>query len=66
MFNSNQKFIGQGRSNTAGGLFQCYAGSGSFTRSHLNEKSGAKTPTSAILAALFLFGLLFLLAAFVD
>ncbi|MGR3813227.1 MAG: SulP family inorganic anion transporter, partial [Cognatishimia activa] len=32
-FDANQEMIGQGLSNTVGGFFQCYAGSGSFTRS---------------------------------
>lgn len=50
----NQEFIGQGLSNIVGGFFQCYAGSGSFTRSGLNYDTGAKTPMAAIFAAGFL------------
>jgi SulP family sulfate permease len=50
----NQEFIGQGLSNMVGGFFQCYAGSGSFTRSGINHESGAKTPLAAIFAAAFL------------
>lgn len=57
-FDSNQEIVGQGLSNFVGSMFQCYAGSGSFTRSGLNADSGAKTPLSAIFAAGFLFLLL--------
>ncbi|MEM1300905.1 MAG: SulP family inorganic anion transporter [Pseudomonadota bacterium] len=53
-FDANQEMIGQGLSNTVGGLFQCYAGSGSFTRSGVNAESGARTPLSGIFASLFL------------
>lgn len=53
-FDANQEMVGQGLSNTIGGFFQCYAGSGSFTRSGLNEASGARTPMSAVFAAIFL------------
>ncbi len=50
----NQEFIGQGLSNIVGSFFSSYAGSGSFTRSGLNYQTGAKTPLSAIFAAIFL------------
>lgn len=50
--NGNQEFIGQGLSNVVGGLFSCYAGSGSFTRTGVNYDSGAKTPLAAVFAAL--------------
>jgi len=50
----NQEFIGQGLSNIVGSFFSSYAGSGSFTRSGINYQAGAKTPLSAIFAALFL------------
>lgn len=49
-----QEFIGQGVSNIAGSFFSSYAGSGSFTRSGVNYEAGAKTPLSAVFAALFL------------
>ncbi|MCK5720875.1 MAG: SulP family inorganic anion transporter [Thiomargarita sp.] len=52
--NSNQEFIGQGLSNMVGSFFSSYAGSGSFTRSGINYQTGAKTPLSAIFAAIFL------------
>tara|TARA_R110002049_G_scaffold307590_2_gene508529 strand:+ start:1735 stop:3438 length:1704 start_codon:yes stop_codon:yes gene_type:complete len=52
--NSSQEFIGQGLSNIFGSFFSSYAGSGSFTRSGVNYATGAKSPLSAIFAALFL------------
>ncbi|WP_299477142.1 SulP family inorganic anion transporter [uncultured Paracoccus sp.] len=64
-YDSNQEMVGQGLSNLTGSLFQCYAGSGSFTRSGLNAESGANSPMSAIFAAGFLAALLVLLAPFV-
>jgi SulP family sulfate permease len=60
--NSNQEFIGQGLSNIAGSFFSSYAGSGSFTRSGINYEAGAKTPLSAIFAALFLVIIVLLIA----
>lgn len=50
----NQEFVGQGLSNIVGSFFSCYAGSGSFTRSGVNHAAGAKTPLSAIFAAVIL------------
>lgn len=60
--NSNQEFIGQGLSNVAGCFLSSYAGSGSFTRSGINYQSGAKTPLSAIFAALLLILMMFFVA----
>ncbi|MBU2867590.1 SulP family inorganic anion transporter [Pacificibacter marinus] len=64
-YDSNQEMVGQGLSNLTGSFFQCYAGSGSFTRSGLNAESGATSPLSAIFAAGFLAVLLVLLAPYV-
>ena len=64
-YDSNQEMVGQGLSNLTGSFVQCYAGSGSFTRSGLNAESGATSPISAIFAAGFLAVLLVLLAPFV-
>jgi SulP family sulfate permease len=60
--NANQEFIGQGLSNMVGSFFSSYAGSGSFTRSGLNYSAGARTPLSAIFAALFLMLIVLLIA----
>lgn len=64
-YDSSQEMVGQGLSNITGSFFQCYAGSGSFTRSGLNAESGATSPLSAIFAAGFLVVLLALIAPFV-
>lgn len=59
---ANQEFVGQGLSNMVGSFFSSYAGSGSFTRSGINYNAGAKTPMSAIFAALFLLLIILLIA----
>ena len=59
---ANQEFIGQGLSNLTGSFFSSYAGSGSFTRSGINYASGAKTPLSAIFAAVILMVIVLLIA----
>lgn len=58
----NQEFVGQGLSNIVGSFFSSYAGSGSFTRSGINYSSGARTPLSAIFAAVFLALIVLLVA----
>jgi len=57
-FNANQEFIGQGLANICGSFFSAYPASGSFNRTGVNLGSGAKTPLSAICAAVFLLVLL--------
>ena len=57
-FNANQEFIGQGLANVCGSFFSAYPASGSFNRTGVNLASGAKTPLSAICAAMFLVILL--------
>ena len=59
---ANQEFIGQGLSNMVGSFFSSYAGSGSFTRSGINYAAGAKTPMSALFAAVILAGIVLLIA----
>ncbi|MGV6817923.1 MAG: SulP family inorganic anion transporter [Thiotrichales bacterium] len=59
---ANQEFIGQGMSNMVGSFFSSYAGSGSFTRSGINYEAGAKTPMSAIFAAIILALIVMLVA----
>ncbi len=59
---ANQEFIGQGLSNIGGSFFSSYAGSGSFTRSGINYSAGAKTPLSAIFAAVFLLLIIMLIS----
>lgn len=50
--NINQEFIGQGLANITASMFSGYAGSGSFTRSAINFKSGAKTPMSGVISGI--------------
>jgi SulP family sulfate permease len=57
-FNANQEFIGQGLANLCGSFLSAYPASGSFNRTGVNLASGAKTPLSAICAAIFLVILL--------
>ena len=59
---ASQEFIGQGLSNIFGSFFSSYAGSGSFTRSGINYDAGAKTPLSAIFAAIMLMIIVLLVA----
>jgi SulP family sulfate permease len=58
----SQEFVGQGLSNIVGSFFSSYASSGSFTRTGVNYEAGAKTPLSAIFAALILVLIVLLVA----
>lgn len=59
---SNQEFVGQGMSNIFMGLFSGYAGAGSFSRTAVNFKAGAKTPMAAIFSGVFMLVAMFALA----
>lgn len=59
---ADQEFLGQGIANLGGSFFQCFAGSGSFTRSAINYQSGAATRVSGILSGLFVALVLVFLA----
>lgn len=48
--NINREFVGQGLANVAAAFFSGYAGSGSFTRSAVNFRSGGRTPMSGIVS----------------
>jgi sulfate permease, SulP family len=50
--NINREFIGQGLANLSAALFSGYPCSGSFTRSAVNFRSGAKTPMSGIVSGI--------------
>ncbi|MEM9050203.1 MAG: SulP family inorganic anion transporter [Pseudomonadota bacterium] len=60
-FDATQEIFGQGLSNVVGGFFQCYVGSGSFTRSGINMEVGARTPLAAMLSSVFLAAMTLLL-----
>lgn len=47
----NQQCLSEGLANTVGSFFQCYAGSGSLTRSAINHQAGAVTQWSGVISA---------------
>jgi SulP family sulfate permease len=47
----NQQCLSDGAANVVGSFFQCIPGSGSLTRSALNQQAGARTQWAAILSA---------------
>ena len=47
----NQQCLSEAVANVTGSLFQCYPGSGSLTRSTINQQSGARTQWSGVIAA---------------
>ena len=49
----NREFVGQGVSKIVGSFFSCFAGSGSFTRTAVNFKSGGKTRMAAVFSAIW-------------
>jgi len=49
---ANQELIGQGLANLAGSFTQCYAVSGSFSRTAVNFSAGARTGMAAVVTAL--------------
>jgi len=58
---ADRELIGQGMSNIVGSMFQSYPVSGSFSRSAVNIKAGAKTGFSSVISAIIVaFTLLFL------
>jgi SulP family sulfate permease len=60
--NVNQEFIGQGLANVAASFFSGYPGSGSFTRSAVNFRSGGKTPMSGVFSGVAVAGVVLLAA----
>jgi len=60
--NANQELFGQGLTNFVTGFLQCIPGSGSFSRSALNEYAGARTCFSGVFNALFVLIIMLLLA----
>jgi len=58
---ADRELIGQGMSNIVGSMFQSYPVSGSFSRSAVNIKAGARTGFSSVISAIIVaFTLLFL------
>lgn len=54
-FDANQEFVGQGLANLAASATGGMPASGSFNRSAVNARAGARTPLAAASAAVFLF-----------
>ena len=52
--NPNKELFALGASNLIGSLFQSYTVSGSFSRTAVNEQTGAKSPLSNVFAALLI------------
>lgn len=65
-FAANREVLGQGLSNVAGGFFQCYPASGSFTRSGVNLEAGATSPVAAVSAAIFLVAMVAVFRPFIG
>jgi SulP family sulfate permease len=47
----NQQCLSEGLANIAGSMFQCFPGSGSLTRSAINQQAGAMTQWSGVFSA---------------
>lgn len=60
---SNQEFIGQGLANIACGFFSGYPIAGSFSRSAVNARAGARTPFAALFSGLFVLVAMLALAS---
>ncbi|MDZ4847803.1 MAG: SulP family inorganic anion transporter [Pirellulaceae bacterium] len=48
----NQQCLSEGLANLCGSFFQCFPGSGSLTRSHINHQSGGATQWSGVISAI--------------
>jgi SulP family sulfate permease len=47
----NQQCLSEGLANVTGSFFQCFPGSGSLTRSTINQQAGARTQWSGVISA---------------
>lgn len=47
----NQQCLSEGLANVTGSFFQCFPGSGSLTRSTINQQAGGRTQWSGVIAA---------------
>ena len=60
----NQQCLSEGLANLSGSFFQCFPGSGSLTRSAINQQAGAVSQWSGIIAAAAVAGTILLFAPF--
>ena len=58
----NQQCLSEGLANLAGSFFHCFPGSGSLTRSAVNQQAGAETQWSGVVSAAAVAGILMLAA----
>lgn len=58
----NQQCLSEGAANLAGSFFQCFPGSGSLTRSAVNQQAGAVSQWSGVFAAAAVAGTVMLFA----
>ncbi len=64
---NNQELIGLGMGNVVGAFFGCYSTTGGFSRSAVNDQSGARTNLAAVFSAILVgLVLLFLTPLFHD
>jgi SulP family sulfate permease len=62
----NQQCLSEGAANLAGGFFQCFPGSGSLTRSAVNQQAGAVSQWSGVFAAAAVAATVLLFAPFAS
>ncbi len=60
----NQQCLSEGVANIAGSLFQCMPGSGSLTRSAINQQAGARTQWSGVISAVAVAAIMLMFASY--
>ncbi len=62
----NQQCLSEGLANVVGSFFQCFPGSGSLTRSTINQQAGGRTQWSGVISAAAVAGTMLLLAPYAQ
>ncbi len=60
----NQQCLSEGLANLTGSFFQCFPGSGSLTRSTVNQQAGGQTQWSGVISAVAVAGIMMLFAPY--
>lgn len=60
----NQQCLSEGVANIAGSMFHCFPGSGSLTRSTINQQAGGRTQWSGVISAIAIAATVLLLAPY--
>jgi sulfate permease, SulP family len=60
----NQQCLSEGVANVAGSFFQCFPGSGSLTRSAINQQVGGRTQWSGVISAVAVAGIMLAFAPY--